>query len=86
MVSQDVVVRRVWPLRMRPVLVIHANLEVAVFPGPDPRLHRAVQAVQVIPAYTDDIREIVVSGIPVYKTSDFETVENLLLEEGVDDE
>jgi len=37
-------------------------------------------------AYTEDIREIVVSGIPVYKTNDFETVENLLLEEGATDE
>ncbi|MCD2201233.1 MULTISPECIES: nucleotidyltransferase domain-containing protein [unclassified Halobacterium] len=45
-----------------------------------------VEAVQAIPAYTDDIREIIVSGIPVYKTSDFETVENLLLEEGAGDE
>jgi len=41
-----------------------------------------VEAVQAIPSYTEDIRKIVVSGIPVYKTSDFETVENLLLEEG----
>jgi predicted nucleotidyltransferase len=45
-----------------------------------------VEAVQAIPTYTDDIREIVVSGIPVYKTSDFETVENLLLEERTTDE
>ena len=45
-----------------------------------------VEAVQAIPAYTDDIREIIVSGIPVYKTSDFETVENLLLEEGAANE
>lgn len=45
-----------------------------------------VEAVQAIPTYTDDIREIVVSGIPVYKTSDFKTVENLLLEEGAADE
>jgi len=45
-----------------------------------------VETVQAIPAYTDDIREIIVSGIPVYKTSDFDTVENLLLEESADDE
>lgn len=45
-----------------------------------------VEAVQAIPTYTEDIREIVVSGIPIYKTSDFETVENLLLEEGGNDE
>jgi len=45
-----------------------------------------VEAVQAIPAYTEDIREIVVSGIPILKTSDFEIVENLLLEEGTADE
>jgi len=45
-----------------------------------------VEAVPAISAYTDDIREIIVSGIPVYKTNDFETVENLLLEEGDTDE
>jgi predicted nucleotidyltransferase len=45
-----------------------------------------VEAVQAIPSYTENIREIVVSGIPVYKTSDFETVENLLLEEGTANE
>ena len=45
-----------------------------------------VETVQAIPTYTDDIRDIVVSGIPVYKTSDFDTVENLLLEEGATNE
>lgn len=45
-----------------------------------------VEAVQSIPTYTEDVREIIVSGIPVYKTNDFETVENLLLEEGTADE
>ncbi len=44
-----------------------------------------VEAVQAIPSYTEDIREIVVSGIPIYKTDDFETVENLLLEGGKDE-
>jgi len=44
-----------------------------------------VEAVGSIPAYTDEIREIVLSGITVYGTPDFETVENLLLE-GVDDD
>jgi len=45
-----------------------------------------VETVQAIPTYTEDIRDIVVSGIPVYKTSDFDTVENLLLEEGATNE
>ena len=45
-----------------------------------------VETVQAISTYTEDIRDIVVSGIPVYKTSDFDTVENLLLEEGATNE
>jgi len=45
-----------------------------------------VEAVQAIPTYTEDIREIVVSGIPIYSTTKFETVEKLLLEEGDSDE
>lgn len=44
-----------------------------------------VEAVQTVPTYTEDIREIVVSGIPLYTTTDFETVANLLME-GSDDE
>ncbi|MDT3437975.1 nucleotidyltransferase domain-containing protein [Haloarcula sp. 1CSR25-25] len=62
------------------------DLEDMVFDGDRYAYDIDVEAVQAIPAYTDDIREIIVSGIPVYKTSDFETVENLLLEEGADNE
>lgn len=62
------------------------DLEDMVFNGDRYAYDIDVEAVQAIPAYTDDIREIIVSGIPVYKTSDFETVENFLLEEGADDE
>jgi len=45
-----------------------------------------VETVQGIPTYTEDIREIVVSGIPIYSTNKFETVEKFLLEEGGGDE
>ena len=65
---------------------IARDLEELEFDGDRYAYDIDVEAVQAIPAYTDDIREIIVSGIPVYKTSDFETVENLLLEEGVADE
>ena len=65
---------------------IARDLEDMVFDGDRYAYDIDVEAVQAIPAYTEDIREIIVSGIPVYKTSDFETVENLLLEEGSDDE
>ncbi|WP_176548337.1 nucleotidyltransferase domain-containing protein [Natrinema sp. CBA1119] len=65
---------------------IARDLEEMEFDGDRYAYDIDVEAVQAIPAYTDDIREIIVSGIPVYKTSDFETVENLLLEEGAADE
>ncbi|WP_226043232.1 nucleotidyltransferase domain-containing protein [Natrinema sp. DC36] len=65
---------------------IARDLEEMKFDGDRYAYDIDVEAVQAIPAYTDDIREIIVSGIPVYKTSDFETVENLLLEEGAADE
>ena len=62
------------------------NLEDRKFDGDRYAYDIDVETVQGIPAYTDGIREIIVSGIPVYKTSDFKTVENLLLEEGTADE
>jgi predicted nucleotidyltransferase len=40
-----------------------------------------VEDVSSIPRYTDDIREIVLSGITLHETSQFETVEKLLLNE-----
>lgn len=62
------------------------DLEETAFDGDRYAYDIDVEAVQAIPTYTEDIREIIVSGIPVYKTSDFEIVENLLLEGGGDDE
>lgn len=57
------------------------DLEDATFNGDRFAYDIDVETVQALPAYTDDIREIVTSGIPVYKTENFEIVENLLLEE-----
>ena len=65
---------------------IARDLEEMTFDGDRYAYDIDVEAVQAIPTYTEDIREIIVSGIPVYKTSDFETVENLLLEDRGDDE
>ena len=62
------------------------NLEDVKFDGDRYAFDISVEAIQAIPTYTEDIREIVVSGIPVYKTENFEIVENLLLEESNDDE
>jgi predicted nucleotidyltransferase len=45
-----------------------------------------VESVSSIPRYTEEIREILESGIPVYETEEFEKVEKLLLNEGGADE
>ena len=65
---------------------IARDLEETTFDGDRFAYDIDVETVQAIPTYSEDIREIVVSGIPIYKTADFETVENLLLETGSDDE
>jgi len=65
---------------------IGRDLEEMEFDGDRYAYDIDVETVQAIPTYTEDIRDIVVSGIPVYKTSDFETVEKLLLEEGTTNE
>jgi predicted nucleotidyltransferase/biotin operon repressor len=62
------------------------DLEDAEFNGNRYAYDIDVEAVQSVPAYTEDIREIVVSGIPIYTTNTFETVEKLLLEKGDGDE
>lgn len=63
---------------------IARNLEEDEFDGSRFAYDIDVEAVHAVPTYTEDIRNIIVSGIPMYKTSDFDTVENLLLE-GVND-
>lgn len=45
-----------------------------------------VESVSSIPKYTDDIRQIVLSGIPLYEGENFETIEKLLMNEVSRDE
>ena len=45
-----------------------------------------VEEVYSVPRYTEDIREIVLSGIPVYETKQFEKVQTLLMNEAGEDE
>ena len=71
--------------RQREANAIARELEETDFDGDRYAFDIDVEAVQSIPSYTEEIREIVVSGIPVYTTSDFETIENLLLEVAGDD-
>jgi len=65
---------------------VGSDLEDAEFDGNRYAYDIDVETVQGIPTYTEDIRQIVVSGIPIYSTNKFETVEKLLLEEGGSDE
>lgn len=39
-----------------------------------------IETVASVPTYTEDIREIVLSGLPMYETAEFETVTNLLVD------
>lgn len=45
-----------------------------------------VESVSTLPRYTEGVRDIVVSGITMYETPEFETVEKLLVNEVADDE
>jgi predicted nucleotidyltransferase len=58
---------------------IARDLEEQEFDGDRYAYDIDVETVEAIPAYTEDISELVALGIPVFKTDDFETVENLLL-------
>jgi predicted nucleotidyltransferase len=62
------------------------DLEDETFDGDRYAFDVDVEAVASIPRYTEDIREIVLSGIPVYETEQFETVEQLLRNEVDSDE
>ena len=70
----------------RTVNAVERGLEEREFEGDRYDYDIDVEAVSSVPRYTDDIREIVMSGIPLYETSEFETVEKLLLNEGNNDE
>ncbi|WP_394327878.1 nucleotidyltransferase domain-containing protein [Halobellus clavatus] len=72
--------------KQREANAVARDLEDADFNGNRYAYDINVEAVQAIPTYTEDIREIVVSGIPIFTTNKFETVEKLLLEEGGNDE
>ena len=76
-----VLVREERGANQREANVVARALEEERFDGDRSTYDIDVEAVGAVPTYTEDVREIVVSGIPVYTTEDFETVERLLLEE-----
>lgn len=70
----------------RTVNAVERDLEEWEFEGDRYGYDVDVETVSSIPRYTDDVREIILSGIPLYETSEFETVEKLLLSEEENDE
>lgn len=70
----------------RAVNAVERELENRKFEGERYYYDIDVETVASVPRYTDDIREIILSGIPLYETSEFETVEKLLANEVDDDE
>lgn len=54
------------------------ELEDRRFEGERYAFHVAVESVDSIPAFTDDVREVVLAGIHVYRTEDFRKLRNLL--------
>lgn len=70
----------------REVNNLELDLEEREFEGDRYYYDIDVEAVSSVPRYTKDIREIVLSGIPMYETPQFETVEKLLLNEANNDE
>jgi predicted nucleotidyltransferase len=70
----------------RQVNELRQELEERTFDGDRYAYDIDVESVSSIPRYSEDVREIVLSGIPVLETETFETVEQLLRNEVDDDE
>ena len=64
---------------------VRADLEERTFDGDRYAFDVDVEAMASVPRYTEDIREIVLSGIPLYETAEFETVTKLLEAETTDE-
>ncbi|QIO25346.1 nucleotidyltransferase domain-containing protein [Haloarcula sp. JP-L23] len=57
---------------------VENKLEEQRFDGERYALHVVVESVESVPTFTDDIQEIVLGGIPLYKTDSFEKLRNIL--------
>jgi predicted nucleotidyltransferase len=63
---------------------VEADLESRRFDGDRYDFHVAVESVDSVPAFTDDVAEILRTGIVLSRTEEFETLQRLLLEEATD--
>lgn len=69
----------------RAVNRITDELEERRFEGERYAFHVAVESVDSIPTFTDDVRDIVTSGITVYRTEEFQTLQNILTNQQTDE-
>lgn len=69
----------------RTVNELERDLEEREFEGERYGFDVDVEAVSSVPRYTESVREIVLSGIPLYETTAFGTVEELLVNGAEDD-
>jgi predicted nucleotidyltransferase len=74
------------PAAQRAANTIALDLEEREFEGNRYAYDIDVEDASTVPVYTEDIREIVLSGIPVYKKSRFDIVERFLMNEVERDE
>jgi len=74
------------PKKQRVVNEVRKELESQEFDGERYGYDIDVESVSSVPKYTKEIREVVSSGIPLYKTENFETVKKLLMNEVKEDE
>jgi len=74
------------PEKQRAVNEVRKKLESQEFGGERYGYDIDVESVSSVPKYTEEIREIVSSGISLYKTDNFETVKKLLMNEVDGDE
>jgi len=80
-----VAVRSDRPSNQRAASRIVDELESQRFDGDRYDFHVTVESVDSIPAFTDDVAEILRAGIAVSQTEEFETLRALLLEEASDE-
>lgn len=67
------------PENQRTANEVRKSLEDRKFDGDRYGYDIDVESVSSVPKYTEEIREILLSGIPVYETENFETVKKLLM-------
>lgn len=65
--------------------VLENDLEDRKFENQRYDFHITVESVDAVPAFEDEIQEIVLSGIPIYKTDSFEKLRNILAHGGINE-